>query len=287
MTKSALKKKELGIVGTGKAGANIAYWLSRCGWKIRTVYDIVPERAQEVANAIPTGVAPNLESVFKRCDIVFITVPESEMIKVLEQIQELSNTRTRTLAHTSGVLPASILELAGLEFAKCSLHPMLSIPKLNTLQNPFRGVSFAVEGDDSGIDFAKNIVNDLDCKFWKIEPGMKPIYHAASVFATNFIYSLIAIAEELFRQAGFPEEIIPRFISSAITHSMKNYLEHGFPDGITGPLVRDDYETISIHLLALKDSDFISFYCEAMRVLADILGKRKEFEQTLEKFGNL
>ncbi len=270
-----------GIVGAGRVGGNLAYWLSRRGWHIRTVFSRSEESARRVAHSVPTGVAESLEQVVRRCEIVFLTIPERVLPEVLEQIAEVERHRAKILVHMSGVLPSKILEMAGYEYFRVSAHPMAGIPPLDRVNNPFRGVFFGVEGDDVGMDLARAFVRDLGGRWWEIDPAKKPVYHTAAAVAANAVYANIAAAEFLLAQAGFPGEHIPDVISILIGNSVKNYKKFGIPKGITGPLVRDDFATVMVHLRALEDTPFLGMYVESMRVYAGLIGKKDAFERLL------
>lgn len=262
-------------------GSNLAYWLSRRGWHIKTVFSRTPERARKVANKIPTGVAKSLEDVLRRCDVVFLTVPERALPEILEQIAEMRYHRAKILVHMSGVMPSEILELAGLEFFRVSAHPMAGIPPLDTERNPFEGVYFSIEGDEVGLDFAKSFVPSLGGKWWQIDPAVKPVYHSAAAVAANAIYANIAAAQDLLERAGFPREHLREAVAKLVENSVKNYLRFGIPEGITGPLTRDDYPTLITHLRALKETPFFAMFVESMRIYARLLGKEEVFESLL------
>ncbi|RKZ24586.1 hypothetical protein DRQ29_07690 [bacterium] len=272
-------ERRIGIVGAGRVGSNIAYWLAKDGWHIRAVYDKNMESARKLASVVPTGCVDNLEKVFKRCDIVFLTVPESAITEILEEIGEFDYCRTEILITMSGILPSDILGLAGMEFSKVSLHPLAGIPTLNKSQNPFYKVFFSVEGDEYAKTFAKIIVEQLGGYFWEIEPQNKTIYHTAGAFGANTIFSIIYATEQILRKSGFPEEHIRTAVAEAMIRVIENYRNLGLPDSITGPLARGDYSTVLAHLIALKDTEYLDLYIEAMRIYSNILGVRERFEE--------
>ncbi|MCD6595958.1 DUF2520 domain-containing protein [bacterium] len=281
-----LANKKIGIVGAGRVGSNIAYWLAENGWHIRAVYDKNTENARELANAIPTGYSDNLETVFKKCDIVFLTVPESSSTQVLEEISEFENCRTEILITMSGILPSSVLGLAGIEFSKISIHPLAGIPLLDKSRNPFHKVFFSIEGDEYAKKFAKSIIKQFDGYFWEIEPKNKTIYHTAGAFGANAIYAIADATEQMLRQAGFPDENIRTAVAALMMRSIENYKNLGLPAGMTGPLTRDDYSTVLAHLIALKDTEYFDLYAETMKTYADLLGKKDEFDKLVNRVIN-
>jgi len=267
-------------------GSNIAYWLSRGDYHIRAVFSKVENDAVNVANKIPTGVAPNLESTLKKCDIVFITIPESEMTSVLEQISAFSRTKTELLIHMSGVLPSSIIGLAGMEYKKLSMHPMAGIPPLDVDNNPFTGVCFGVEGDDEAIPIAHKIIKTLGGYSCEIDVEHKGIYHTSAGFAANAVYALIFASREMLTKAGFPEDDIPKVVANLMTRAIRNYTELGLTEGMTGPITRDDFETLATHLQSIENNELQQLYIDSIGICADILGKRNRFDKLVESFVN-
>ena len=272
----------IGIVGAGRVGSNVAYWLARAGWRIRAIYSRTAESAQKVAFRIPTGVAQNLEQVFRRCDAVFLTVPERVLPEILEQVAEMRYHRAKILVHMSGILPSRVLELAGLEFFRVAVHPLAGIPPLSTDRNPFEGVFFSIEGDKIGMDFARSVVLSLGGRFWEIDPDKKPIYHSAAAVGANAVFANIAVAEKLLAEAGFPRQYLRESVAKLIENSVKNYLAFGIPEGMTGPLTRDDYATLMAHIKVLSQTPYFKMFVESMRVYAQLLGKGEIFESILE-----
>ena len=275
------KKLRIGIVGAGRVGGNIAFQLARRGWHIASIFSRTDASARKVANAVMTGVAPTLESLFKHCDVAILTVGDSALPELCEQIQDFQHTTVRTLVHCSGVLPSSILGLAGLEFAKVSMHPIASIPPFPAKSNPFNGVIFGVEGDDFGVELARQLIADLDGKAQIIDPTMKPLYHAAGAFGSNFVYVLLAICEELLRESGLPRDAAIKGTATLAKKSIENYLKFGLPVGMTGPVARGDVATIAMHIEALRNSPYRELYLVASRIAAELAGKGEALAEIL------
>ncbi len=273
------KSLRIGVVGAGRVGGNFAYWLSRKGWHIKSIYSRSRSRALRLAKLIPTGAANDLGSLFRSCDVAFLAVPDEALLPILEQVQEMRHVRVRTLAHFSGMMPSSVLGLAGLDFAKVSLHPMASIPPLDTKQNPFEGVVFGIEGDDFGVMLAKRIALDLGAFWAKVEPSKKPLYHSAAVFGANFVYLLVVLAERLLRDAGIPLECARKMSADLAKSAVRNYEVLHFPDGATGPVARGDASTIAAHIDALSQTPYLDIYCTLSEVLASLLGKEDLWDE--------
>ncbi|RKZ33149.1 hypothetical protein DRQ33_04720, partial [bacterium] len=219
-------------------------------------------------------------------DIIFITIPDSEIIPVLEEISEYEYDGEKILVLMSGIMPASILGLAGIEFLPLSIHPLAGIPPLDIRNNPFYGIFFGMEGNDKTVKLALKIIDDLGGKLLAIEPEYRILYHTAGVFGANLIYPIIHATEKLLADSCIHKTDIRKVVTNLITHSLDNYQELGIPEAMTGPLVRDDYSTILAHLFALKDDSLLPLYIQLMRDFARIINKETEFDELTEYIQN-
>lgn len=282
MTKYIYKNLRIGIIGAGRVGGNLAFWLSRSGWRIAKIYSRSESSAKMVASSIPTGVASSVKDVLRTCDVAFITVPDDAIVPVLEEISEHKPVRVKTLVHCAGCLPSSLLAIAGMEFAKVSIHPMSTIPPLSTKANPFRNIFFGVEGDEFAVKMAEQMVSDLDAKHTLVDTEKKPLYHTAGVFASNFLYVMAHIAQDLLIQSGIDDNIAKKVTITFIKRALRNLLRFGLPEGMTGPISRGDVRTVETHIKALKETEYLHLYVEASRIAAKIVDLENLFAQSLE-----
>ena len=273
------KSLKIGIVGAGRVGSNLAYWLSRNGYHIQAVYSRKFDSAKMLANAIPTGAVNDLQKIFISCDTIFLAVPDGALVPIAEEIKEFSKSRAKILLHCSGMMPSSVLGLAGMEYRKASMHPIASIPPLSTTQNPFKNVIFGIEGDDEAVAIAGQMIEDLGGIAHRINPAQKALYHSAALFAANFVFVLAHISQQLYEQCGFSQKLAKQNVENLIRSALTGYARHGMPQSMTGPVSRGDLQTVMAHLDALKDSDYREFYIIASRVAAEIVGKEEMFEE--------
>ena len=68
------------------------------------------------------------------------------------------------------------------------------------------GASFAVTAlDEEGHALGERLARDAGGHPFRIADERKPLYHAAAVFASNYVVTVTALAEELERVAGVPD----------------------------------------------------------------------------------
>jgi predicted short-subunit dehydrogenase-like oxidoreductase (DUF2520 family) len=78
------------------------------------------------------------------------------------------------------------------------------------------------------------------------------MYHAAAVFASNYLVVGSAIAEKLFLAAGLADPVHAMLPLQRAT--LDNIARLGPQDALTGPAVRGDAGTISMNLEALSQT---------------------------------
>ncbi len=76
-------QERIGIVGTGRMGANIARHLHDVGLKVTQVYDLRPEIAQEVAREIGAQASSTLAGVTADSDVVITAVTDDEAMRTI------------------------------------------------------------------------------------------------------------------------------------------------------------------------------------------------------------
>ncbi|MPN47000.1 hypothetical protein SDC9_194600 [bioreactor metagenome] len=123
-------------------------------------------------------------------------------------------------------------------------------------------------------------------KVSRIETGQKPLYHAGACIVSNFLVTLLESGIQCFEAAGIGRENIFDAVKPLIDSTLRNIREKGTVSALTGPIARGDYNTLGIHLQALREDlpSELQFYKEmAEKTIDMIAGKRitKEQEQNL------
>jgi predicted short-subunit dehydrogenase-like oxidoreductase (DUF2520 family) len=135
----------------------------------------------------------------------------------------------------------------------------------------------AVTAEDAeGYALGERVAEDLTARPFRLDDSMRPLYHAAAVFASNYLIVTSGIAEDLFRGAGLPD---PRGAMLALQRaSLDNVERLGPAEALTGPAVRGDAGTVERNLAALAQvrPDAVAAYvalCRAALGLATASGR--------------
>ena len=82
--------------------------------------------------------------------------------------------------------------------------------------------------------------------------------------ASNFLVTLLATASELLNDCGIPAENVTPLLLPLVQASVDNLARLGPEQGLTGPIVRGDCDTISSHLAAIEKRPELSAFYKIM-----------------------
>ena len=139
-----------------------------------------------------------------------------------------------------------------------------------------RGTFFSLEGNRRGLAVGRRLVRDLGGKAFVLRAKDKPLFHAACVFVSNFLDTLIDAGIELCVDAGIPRRNAYRIFEPLIQQTLTNIARQGTIQALTGPIERGDVETVRKHLAALskRRPDLVQLY-EALAARTLTLAARK------------
>ncbi len=115
-----------------------------------------------------------------------------------------------------------------------------------------RGACFAFEGDAAARPTAEAIVASAAGRLLDLHAADRARYHAACVFASNYLVACVAIATQLLAEStGIGRDEAARALEPLWRGAMANLETLGPVRALTGPVTRGDVETVRAHLAAL------------------------------------
>jgi predicted short-subunit dehydrogenase-like oxidoreductase (DUF2520 family) len=183
---------------------------------------------------------------------ILITVPDTAIEEVARDLSQRGLSCRIPVLHTSGALagePLEALRRAG--HPTGSLHPLASVTDA-TAGERLVGAWFGVEGDPGARELADRLVSALDGFRLDVDPDQKPVYHAAAVFASNYVVTLLSIAERLLVSSGVQAETAREATAALAAGAVANCRERGAAAALTGPIARGDIGTVRLHLERLS-----------------------------------
>jgi 3-hydroxyisobutyrate dehydrogenase len=98
--------ENIGFVGVGRMGANMARRLKDCGWPIAAVFDVNPGAAQTLAQELGGTAASDLKAVTALADVVFTVVTDDPAMKSIYRGGLLSRAKGKLFINCATVTPA-------------------------------------------------------------------------------------------------------------------------------------------------------------------------------------
>ncbi len=254
----------------GFAQARIARFFSD---HILCAIDSNPVALREFADTFQIPSAPSADAMHElHPDLIWLTVNDDAIEHVAKSISGLLHPDT-VILHTSGALSSQIIKRHTNN--PCgSFHPLAPCPLKQITDaecvSLYRGVMHAFEGDSKAHEIAIQLAERLNSPCIALPSDSKPLYHASAVIASNYPLILINMATELLIQCGFSRDQALEATKRLCQQSLK-LLDHAQPlDALTGPVKRNDLETIHSHESVLKS------YPQALAVYSAI--KEAAFE---------
>jgi len=208
--------------------------------------------------------------------IVLVAVPDDRIAEVAQSLARAGQAPPGCVAlHLSGALSTDALApLHAAGYPVGSLHPLQAVADPWSGGDRLIGSAFAIAGEPPAMAAGRRLIYALQGRALVVPPTLRPHYHAAAVFASNYLVALVAAAARLLGYAGVGEgDALPALLP-LIRGTLDN-LEHlGPAAALTGPIARGDVDTVRLHLARLSPDDR-ALYCalgrEALR-LARVAG---------------
>jgi len=183
--------------------------------------------------------------------IVFITVPDRVVTEVAEQVAAVESPRTVAFVHASGALGLDALSALQRRHAVGSFHPLQSFPRPRAPE-AFRGIVVGVDASTTSLQRRlARLARDLGAHPRHVRDQDRVVYHAAAVFASNFVIALVDQAVALLEGIGWRREEAARGLRPLMERALLGALENGPTAALTGPIRRGDVNTVTRHLKAL------------------------------------
>ena len=245
---------EVAIVGAGRVGTALAVLWRRAGHRIVAVAggEATPARA-----AIYLPDVPVLDAVgaARAAQVVVIATPDGAIGDVANTIAAAGAvTAGDTVLHASGATGLDALDAPRAAGARVlSLHPLQTCPTVDAALERMAGAGFAVTAlDEAGFALGERLARDAGGRPFRLADEAKPLYHAAAVFASNYLVTVTALAHEIERAAGLDD---PAALLAPLQEAtLANIVRVGPAEALTGPAVRGDARTVARNLEALAGS---------------------------------
>lgn len=276
-------KKNVCIIGYGRLGSHLYYALKSTGkYKINTLVknSIIPLRDEDINNS----------------NIIFICTQDSKIKNAVKKLTSKNiNLRCKFIYHTSGARSSDLLLNLKKKGAYIgSFHPVQTFEqKAKKDLKRFKDIYIAIEGDIKAVKAATEIISKLDAHPLILSKKQRVLHHINCVIASNFLISLLSEIQKISTSLRFEKinKKIPKngfnkpgffdIYKPLIIQTMKNIEQKGLESSLTGPIERNDLDTVMLHLDTLNTEfqELLPFYILMSFETAKLGLKKKSLSQ--------
>jgi len=273
--------EKIGFIGAGTVGTALAARLAGRGYPVVAVSSRSRASAQRLAQAAGgCRVFDNSQAVADNAELIFITTPDGAIASV---VSEVSWHPGQSVVHCSGADSTDILKKAKEAGAKVgAFHPLQTFASPQQAIENIPGSTFALEAEEPLLGTLKSMAAALEGNWVELKAEDKVLYHAAAVFACNYMVTLVKLATDLWQTFGVPQQKATKALVPLLRGTLHNIETIGIPQCLTGPIARGDTGTINKHLDALKATapHLLSTYRELGRQTIPIAVAKGKIDQS-------
>jgi len=242
---------KLGFIGAGTVGTALAVRLSSKGYPVVAVSSRSQTSAERLAQAVSgCRVFANSQSVADSAELVFITTPDGAIASVASEVRWHPG---QSVVHCSGADSTDILQVAKEQGVEVGVfHPLQTFASAKQAIENIPGSTFALEAEGRLLKTLKDMATALGGSWVELKAGDKVLYHAAAVFACNYMVTLVKLATDLWQTFNIPPQKATQALLPLLKGTIHNIETVGIPQCLTGPIARGDTGTIRKHLDALN-----------------------------------
>jgi predicted short-subunit dehydrogenase-like oxidoreductase (DUF2520 family) len=252
----------LNIIGCGRLGKTLAFLFTKT--ELVCIQDIVNLSIASTKKAIAfigQGSVCQTVKQLKPADVYLIATTDDSIEFISQQLAEQALLKQGSVVfHCSGLLSSECLNaVAHLGCYTASVHPIFSFSEpMKDIKN-FKGTPCAFEGNKQALEQLLPLYTAIGGELFSIEKKDKPLYHVASVLASNYLITLATMAEVCYKKAGLSDKL-GKILTQALMTQALNKIQRLEPEeALTGPLQRADTNTLKKHLQVLKPFPELEF----------------------------
>ncbi|HUE76671.1 MAG TPA: Rossmann-like and DUF2520 domain-containing protein [Longimicrobiales bacterium] len=250
--------ERIAIVGPGRMGLALGSALTQAREAEQLVYfgrsaDPPPHPLFDGGSShvsYRAGVGPIPEGI----TALILAVPDDVLHSVANEVALAGQAPRGCVAlHLSGALSTDVLApLHGSGYSLGSLHPLQTVADPWSGADRLRGCAYALAGEPPALVVGRQIVAGLDGHALIVPPALRPLYHAAAVFASNYVVAAAAVVARTLAEAGVREQDAIAAALPLMRGTLDNVEQLGFGAALTGPVARGDIDTVRLHLSRLS-----------------------------------
>jgi predicted short-subunit dehydrogenase-like oxidoreductase (DUF2520 family) len=237
----------LNIVGAGHVGRALG-WLfhARGVFAVQDVLTRSQGSAQAAVDFIGAGHAADALTALRPAAVWMLAVSDDRIGEVAGLLAASGNLQGAVVFHCSGAKASA--ELAPLRAAgalAASVHPVRSFADPRQVAEAFDGTFCGIEGDAQALALLNPAFEAIGARLVPIDAAAKTVYHAASVFASNYLTTVLDAALRAYQAAGIPPEVARELARPLALETLANVFRLGPETALSGPIARGDTATVA------------------------------------------
>ena len=236
---------KIAILGAGKVAGHLAPALESAGHQIVAIYSRRAKQAERISRQLyEAQEVHDLDFSSSQAQVFILTVSDDAIQPVSAELRLPPGS---LLLHTSGARSIKALENAKATYHGV-LYPLQTFSEGKAIN--FQQVPILIEANNpTGLHKVKSLANSLSDHVREVDSAQRQLLHTAAVFACNFTNHMLYLAKEMVEKESLPFELLKPLIHETLDKAMQ-----GNPfEAQTGPAVRNDQQTMELHLQLLKE----------------------------------
>lgn len=281
------KKISIGFIGSGKVGCSLGKYFQLNKISVSGYYSKHKSSTEFAAKYTQTSCYTKIIELVENSRIIFITVPDDQISVVWKQVLDevpQQIIQGKYVFHCSGIHSSSIFQNQENHHIQLgSLHPICAISDRENGYKNLQQAIFSYEGDKAGKMMMLDLLEITGNTGVELEASQKVRYHAAAVFSSNLMIGLLEEGIAIFMDCGFTKQQAKVAAVQLAASNMKNIENQGIDHALTGPIERNDIQTIRLHLAALNEEEGLIYRSLSKKIISIAQKKHPDRDYTIIK----
>lgn len=247
----------LNLVGAGHVGRVLGRLFAASGaMALQDVLTRSASSAQAAVDFIGAGQARTELGSMRAARVWLLAVSDDQIAPVCAALAQAHDLRDTVVFHCSGARASGELQAAQQQGALvASVHPIRSFADPQAVADGFAGTFCGIEGHADALALLGPPFEAIGARLVPIDARAKTVYHAAAVFASNYLTTVLDAALRAYQAAGVPPDVARELARPLATETMDNVFRLGPAAALSGPVARGDHATVARQQQALLDWD--------------------------------
>lgn len=237
----------LNLVGAGHVGRALGRLFAAGGaFTVQDVLTRAAASAREAVDFIGAGQACTTLAQMRPARVWMLAVGDDAIVPACEALAARGQLAGAVVFHCSGAKASGELQAARAAGAHvASVHPVRSFADPQAVAADFAGTFCGIEGDQEALALLEPAFAAIGARLVRIDPAAKTVYHAAAVFASNYLVTVVDAALRAYEAAGVPASVARELARPLATEALANVFRLGPEAALSGPVARGDFATVA------------------------------------------